>query len=68
MPDLSKYTKEELKELINDGIAPCHLYVHKEIIDFVENEISMGVTKTQAVYNASQNFAMSERHIWDIVR
>lgn len=68
MPQISKYSDSELRQLIKDGICPSHFAVYKSILEFVENEMRQGVTKTNAVGNAAENYGMSESSIWTILR
>lgn len=68
MQGISKYSREQLSELIKDGLVSSCFMTYKEIVEFVNNETSMGVNKTQAVANAAQQYGYSESAVWQILR
>lgn len=57
-----------LKALIQAGLFPAKILLHKEIYFYVDAKIKSGVNKTTAITWAHDDFGLSTRQIFNIMK
>lgn len=60
--------EETIKQMIRDGIIPCHVTKHEQVYNFYQKGINSGLPKPQAISNAAEEYKLSERMVYFIIK
>lgn len=60
--------EDKIKKMIRDGIISCDVVKHVQVKDSVVKAINSGLPKPQAVANAAEEYRLSERMVYLIIK
>lgn len=60
--------EETIKKMIRDGIIPCSVSKHEQVYNLYLKGMSTGLPRPQAVANAAEEFNLSERMVYLIIK
>jgi hypothetical protein len=57
----------ELRELVHSGLVSANVILWMRVYHSYHSQVEKGIKKTQAVYNVSDVFAISDRMVYRIL-
>jgi hypothetical protein len=61
-------TEENWKKMIADGLLACSIPKHEGVYNTFQKGIQAGLSKPQAIANAAEEFRLSERMVYFIIK